>query len=145
MVIRRPGLLLFVTFILQYSFAQDINYETQVRPLMALKCFECHNTGNTKGGVNLDNYKEADRVVKDGQFWLKVLDQIKTRAMPPKSEPALSEKDYHLLVDGINSLLQASLAQRSAGHVVIRRLSCDPQAKSRGIPVHNTRSCQSRF
>jgi hypothetical protein len=123
MVIRRPGLLLFVTFLLQYSFAQDINYETQVRPLMALKCFECHNTGNTKGGVNLDNYKEADRVVKDGQFWLKVLDQIKTRAMPPKSEPALSEKDYHLLVDGINSLLQASLAQRSAGHVVIRRLS----------------------
>ena len=94
-----------------------------IRPLMATKCFECHNTGNTKGGVNLDNYKEIERVIKDGQFWLKVLDQIKTRAMPPKSEPALSEKDYHKLVDGINTILQSSLRQRSAGHVVIRRLS----------------------
>ncbi|MBA4055319.1 MAG: hypothetical protein C0490_11455, partial [Marivirga sp.] len=91
--------------------------------LMAKKCFECHNTGTTKGGVNLDNYKEMERVIEDGQFWLKVLDQIKTRAMPPKSEPPLSEKDYHYLVDGINSILQSSLQQKSPGHVVIRRLS----------------------
>ncbi|HMG92907.1 MAG TPA: DUF1592 domain-containing protein [Chryseolinea sp.] len=124
MVTRRLSLLLFVTLLLQYSFAQEvINYETDIRPLMATKCFECHNTGNTKGGVNLDNYKENERVIKDGQFWLKVLDQIRTRAMPPKTEAALSDKDYHQLVDGINTLLQSSLRQRSAGHVVIRRLS----------------------
>jgi hypothetical protein len=123
MVTRRLSLLLITTLLLQYSFAQEINYETDIRPLMATKCFECHNTGNTKGGVNLDNYKENERVIKDGQFWLKVLDQIRTRAMPPKTEPALSNKDYHQLVDGINTLLQSSLRQRSAGHVVIRRLS----------------------
>ena len=124
MELRRISLLLIFTFFLENSFSQDlVNYETEIRPLMAKKCFECHNTGNTKGGVNLDNYKERDRVIKDGQFWLKVLDQIKTRAMPPKSEPSLSEKDYHLLVDGINSILQSSLRQKSAGHVVIRRLS----------------------
>ncbi|MDH4090329.1 MAG: DUF1592 domain-containing protein, partial [Cyclobacteriaceae bacterium] len=90
---------------------------------MAKKCFECHNTGNTKGGVNLDNYKEIGRVIQDGKFWLKVLDQIRTRSMPPKGEPALSENDYHQLVDGINSILQSSLRQKSPGHVVIRRLS----------------------
>jgi hypothetical protein len=123
MVNRRLTLLIFVTLFLQTAFAQEVNYETDIRPLMATKCFECHNTGNTKGGVNLDNYKETERVIEDGQFWLKVLDQIKTRAMPPKSEPVLSEKDYHKLVDGINTILQSSLRQRSAGHVVIRRLS----------------------
>jgi hypothetical protein len=100
-----------------------VSYELDVRPLLSVKCFRCHNTGNPKGGVNLDNYKERERVIKDGQFWLKVVDQIKTGAMPPKSEPALSEVDYKKLVDGINSVLQSSLAQRRPGNVVIRRLS----------------------
>ena len=105
------------------AFCQDsISYEQDIRPLLAKKCFECHNTGNPKGGVNLDNYKEQERVIKDGQLWLKVLDQIKTRQMPPKSEPQLSEADYHHLVDGINSILQSSLRQKSPGRVVIRRL-----------------------
>lgn len=101
----------------------SVSYETDVRPLLIKRCTSCHNTNSPKGGVNIDNYKEQDRVIKDGQFWLKVLDQIKTGAMPPKSEPKISEEDYHGLVDGINSILQTSLRQRSAGHVVIRRLS----------------------
>jgi hypothetical protein len=105
-------------------YSQDsVSYELDVRPLLSVKCFRCHNTGNPKGGVNLDNYKERERVIKDGQFWLKVVDQIKTGAMPPKSEPALSDTDYKKLVDGINSVLQSSLAQRRPGNVVIRRLS----------------------
>jgi hypothetical protein len=60
------------------AFSQAVaNYETDVRPLLSTKCFECHNTGNPKGWRNLDNYKEQGRVIEDGQFWLKVLDQIK--------------------------------------------------------------------
>ena len=105
-------------------FSQDsISYELDIRPLMASKCFNCHNTGNPKGGVNLDNYKERERVIEDGQFWLKVLDQIKTGAMPPKSERPLSENDYQTLTEGINGVLQSSLMQKRPGHVVIRRLS----------------------
>lgn len=100
----------------------SVSYERDIRPLLAKRCFECHNTGNPKGGVNLDNYKEQGRVVKDGQLWLKVLDQIKTRQMPPKSEPPLSQGDYHALYDGINTILQSSLQQKSPGRVVIRRL-----------------------
>lgn len=107
-----------------FSFAQEANlYETKLRPLLDRHCFECHNTGNTKGGVNLDNYKEQERVIKDGQFWLKVLDQIKTREMPPNTKPALSETEYTILVQGIDSVLQSSLREHKPGHIVIRRLS----------------------
>lgn len=110
-------------FVPGMAFSQDtVSYESDIRPLMAKKCFECHNTGNPKGGVNLDNYKEQGRVIKDGQLWLKVLDQIKTRQMPPKGEPSLSEADYNHLVNGINSILQSSLQQKSPGRIVIRRL-----------------------
>jgi hypothetical protein len=76
-----------------------------------------------KAGVNIDNYKEQARVIADGQFWLKVLEEIKSRAMPPKTEPPLTDEDYHLLVSRIDTLLQKSLAQHNPGHVVIRRLS----------------------
>jgi hypothetical protein len=119
----KTGVTLLFCFVLVMAFSQDtVSYETDIRPLMAKKCFECHNTGTPKGGVNLDNYKEQGRVVKDGQLWLKVLDQIKTRQMPPKSEPPLSAADYNHLVDGINSILQSSLQQKNPGHIVIRRL-----------------------
>ena len=114
---------LLICCITTACFSQDsVSYERDIRPLLAKKCFECHNTGNPKGDVNLDNYKEQARVIKDGQLWLKVLEQIRTREMPPKSEPRLSEADYNHLLDGINSILQISLQQKTPGKVVIRRL-----------------------
>ena len=120
----RLSITFIACFMLSESFSQQKGFfEGEIRPLMEKKCFECHNTGNTKGNVNLDNYKEEGRVISDGQLWLKVLDQIKTRHMPPKGEPQLSEKDYTFLVDGINKILQSSLQQRKPGQVVIRRLS----------------------
>ena len=104
--------------------AQELyDYETEIRPLLSKKCFECHNTNMPKANVNLDNYKEKGRVISDGAFWLKVLDQIETREMPPKNRPSLSEDDYRLLVDGINDILQNSLKEHVPGQIVIRRLS----------------------
>lgn len=121
---RTSAFILLLCLFLTDAFSKDsVSYERDVRPLLAAKCIDCHNTGNPKGGVNIDNYKEEARVIEDGAFWLKVLDQIKTRAMPPKTEPPLSETHYRKLVDGINAILQSSLEQKSPGHVVIRRLS----------------------
>lgn len=119
---RVYGFLLFCLMLSTAKGQDSVSYERDIRPMLAKKCFECHNTGNPKGGVNLDNYKEQARVIKDGQLWLKVLDQIKTRQMPPKGEPRLSDSEYHHLLDGINSILQTSLQQKTPGRIVIRRL-----------------------
>ena len=121
---RIIGFLLLIFMISRPAFAIDsVSYETDVRPLLIKKCITCHNTNSPKAGVNIDNYKEHARVVQNGQFWLKVLDEIKTRSMPPKTEPPLSEEDYQKLVSGIDNILQKSLEQKNPGHVVIRRLS----------------------
>src|SRR5690606_36327709 len=122
---RTPFILLILLLVAPpLTRAQDslVTYERDIRPLLETRCIRCHNTGNPKGNVNIDNYREQARVIKDGQLWLKILDQIKTRQMPPKTEPPLSESDYHALVDGINSVLQTSLQQKTPGKVVIRRL-----------------------
>lgn len=123
-ILRVIGLLslLFASTPLMLA-ADSVSYETDIRPLLAKRCISCHNTNMPKANVNIDNYKEQARVIADGQFWLKVLDQIKNRTMPPKAEPPLTDDEYHLLVSRIDTLLQKSLKQKNPGHVVIRRLS----------------------
>ena len=114
----------FVALVLPELSAQELHdYNKVLVPILTKKCYGCHNTNKEKGGVNLENYKEKDRLISDGQLWLKVIDEIRTRAMPPKSESPLSSNDFTTLVDGINSILQTSLQDKNPGRVVIRRLS----------------------
>ena len=112
---------LFITFSTQAK--DSLRYETDVRPLLQKHCIKCHNTNQPKAGVNIDNYKEHERVVKDGIFWLKVLDEIKTRSMPPRTEAALNSSDYEKLIGNIDNILQTSLKNQVPGQIVIRRLS----------------------
>lgn len=117
------AILFFISPFLQTKSQELHDYNKVLIPILDKKCYSCHNTSKEKGGVNLENYKEKDRMISDGQLWLKVVDQIKTRSMPPKAERPLSEKDYTTLVEGINSILQTSLQEKNPGRVVLRRLS----------------------
>ena len=116
-------LVLAVFSFLGVKAQETLDYTTEIIPVLDKHCYSCHNTGNSKGGVNLKRYEEAGRIVKDGQFWLKVVDQIQSKEMPPSNKPGLNDEDYHILLDGINGILIKSLEKRTPGKVVIRRLS----------------------
>ncbi|MBX2840226.1 MAG: DUF1592 domain-containing protein [Flammeovirgaceae bacterium] len=116
-------LLPFFAFFAFSSNAQDSLFEKGLRPLLEKNCIECHNTNNVKGGVNLDNYKEEGRVIKRGRLWLKVLDQIKTRSMPPDTKPRLTDQEYDSLTNGLTHILQKALENQNPGLITIRRLS----------------------
>ena len=76
----------------------SFSFEKNVRPTLEKRCISCHNTNRPKANVNIDNYKEQARVIKDGAFWLKILDVIKKGSMPPKTEPTMSAADHTILV-----------------------------------------------
>src|SRR4026207_1441061 len=96
---QRFAFIFAFTLLFADLFAQDLyDYNKVLVPILTKKCYGCHNTNKEKGGVNLENYKEKDRLISDGQLWLKVIDEIKTRAMPPKSESPLSSNDFTTLV-----------------------------------------------
>ncbi|MFC4871530.1 DUF1592 domain-containing protein [Negadavirga shengliensis] len=117
------GLLLAITCT-QPALAQEtLDYVKDIVPVLRKHCYTCHNVGNPKGGVNLERYEEEGRIIKDGQLWLKVVDQIKNKEMPPDTKPPLNEEDYHTLAEGINGILVKSLEKKTPGKVVIRRLS----------------------
>jgi hypothetical protein len=116
---------LFLSFLsISAAFSQEnLDYATEIIPVLRKNCYSCHNVGNPKGGVNLERYEEEGRIIKDGQLWLKVVDQVRTKEMPPSTKPALNEEEYHVLVEGINGILIKSLEKKTPGKVVIRRLS----------------------
>ncbi|MEP7269347.1 MAG: DUF1592 domain-containing protein, partial [Saprospiraceae bacterium] len=117
-------ILSFFLILAGHALAIDsFSYETHVRPLLEKSCIKCHNTNRPKADVNIDNYKEQDRVIKDGAFWLKIRDVIKSGSMPPKTEPKLSMAEYDQLVNGIDKVLKSSLEKKTPGAIVIRRLS----------------------
>ncbi|GAB3016929.1 hypothetical protein GCM10027284_40060 [Cyclobacterium sediminis] len=116
--------MVFASLCIFVAEAQEtLDYKSDIIPVLDKHCYSCHHTGNPKGGVNLKRYEEEGRIIKDGQFWLKVVDQIKSKEMPPSNKPELNEKDYHVLLDGINGILIKSLEKRTPGKVIIRRLS----------------------
>ncbi|MDA0195780.1 MAG: DUF1592 domain-containing protein [Bacteroidetes bacterium] len=105
------------------AVSQETLYEDELLPILSNKCFECHRNGNSKGGISLKNYEVQGRVIKDGQLWSKVADVIESGAMPPKTEPQLTQQEFTTLVDGLNGILESSLKELKPGQVVIRRLS----------------------
>lgn len=119
-------LLIGVFLFLQLASLQaqeTLDYTKDIIPTLKTHCYSCHNVGNSKGGINLEKYEEEGRIIKDGQLWLHVIDQVKTNAMPPSHKPQLSPEDYHILVDGINDILVKSLQNKTPGKVIIRRLN----------------------
>ncbi|EON76131.1 hypothetical protein ADIS_3259 [Lunatimonas lonarensis] len=112
-----------VAIVSEAKAQETLSFTKDIIPVLRNHCYSCHNVGNPKGGVNLEIYEEEGRVIKDGQFWLKVIDEIKGKAMPPSNKPPLSADEYHTLVEGVNGILIKSLENKTPGKVVIRRLN----------------------
>lgn len=47
----------------------DVKYSTHVIPILQLKCYVCHNSGNSVNEIILDNYTDLKNSVNSGQFW----------------------------------------------------------------------------
>src|ERR1044071_3350041 len=46
--------------------ASSPDFPTEVRPILAEHCFECHGTDKAKGGLNLTTYRTATSKLKSG-------------------------------------------------------------------------------
>ncbi len=99
-------------------------YDTQVRPILATHCLECHGIEKPKGDLRLDRLKSDLADAEAAKTWQKVLERIQSGEMPPEEEPRLSAAELQQLGDWISGGLQAAAAARRAGgRVVLRRLN----------------------
>jgi hypothetical protein len=109
--------------------AQEANagdgFKARMRPLLERYCYECHADVVAEAGIKFDRYLDQASAVKDGETWLRVLDAIEGRIMPPADMPQPTLEELDQIQSWIeNDFLAAQCAQReSSAPVVIRRLN----------------------
>lgn len=102
----------------------------EIRRLFQTHCFSCHRGEDAEAEVDLAALSAVKtdkrrRLDKAGPAWKRVLDVLRSQAMPPAGEPRLKPKDRRRLSEWIEQLLAKPLAggRRDPGEVVLRRLN----------------------
>src|SRR5262249_25774116 len=100
-------------------------FDEQVRAFLTKHCQECHRGPKPKGNFNLDKLPEDSGADAAKQQWLRLLEQLKANAMPPKGKPRPPEAEVQALADWVHGRIAAAEAARRKAHgrVVMRRLN----------------------
>ena len=97
-----------------------------IRPFLEANCLACHDQKTRKGDLDLARYRTAESVARDLEQWEAVLDQVRSKAMPPaKAKVHPKDEDRRAVVDWIVSVRkrEAALNAGDPGPVPPRRLS----------------------
>ena len=62
----------------------DLDFARDARPFLDASCAKCHNTEKTKGGINLDIFKDEVSLYEHRTRVEEVVEQFKHKAMPPE-------------------------------------------------------------
>ncbi len=99
-------------------------FQTQIQPLLAQYCYDCHADGMNKGNVAFDEFKTDETILADRELWLHVLKNLRANLMPPpkKAQPTKAEKE------SIEQWIKATVFQvdpknPDPGRITIRRLN----------------------
>ncbi|WP_169978680.1 DUF1592 domain-containing protein [Tautonia rosea] len=102
----------------------DDTFRQQVLPLLEQYCIDCHAEVYAEAGIVLDRFDDGTAAAKDGETWLRVLDALEGRIMPPVDLPQPSLEELDAMIEWIE---QDVLASRPDGMrpppVVLRRLN----------------------
>lgn len=110
----------------QDAKAEREHFDSKVRPILVAHCYSCHSKelAKPKGALLVDQLSPemADGASRDA--WQAVAKRVKAKEMPPKSKPALADKDAQTLLEWIDGAQKAAALRRAAeGRVVLRRLN----------------------
>jgi hypothetical protein len=100
-------------------------YQRTLWPLLERYCVDCHAEGTAEGGVALDVFADQAAAVADGRTWLRVLDAIEGRIMPPPDKPQPTLAEIEAMTGWIEHEYLAARRDRGrpAPAVVLRRLN----------------------
>lgn len=105
-LIRRTSGAVFVTLssigLAHADLAED--YTKEIRPLMAKKCYECHNAEKLKGDVNLERFETLDAIKAEPELWQTVLQKVQAYEMPPKKTGELNYGQFEKLTGFLRAL-----------------------------------------
>ena len=77
----------------------------EIRPLLKTHCGECHMGESNEAGVNLEDYKEIEKIREHASTWEQIRGVIRAEAMPPPEESKLDRQARERLASWIQSAL----------------------------------------
>ena len=108
--------------------ARADGFDQNVRPLIQKHCLRCHSAEKSKGEVNLEKFENKDSLRGDTDLWLRVVDALIERTMPPPGEragPNVDDREH--AADSIQAILDAVEGDSDPGPTL------DPAADSPAI------------
>lgn len=100
-------------------------YATQIQPLLATSCGNCHGKMPRDNDLDLTNFGSAQAILAKPKLLGDVADRLRLGDMPPKDAPQPSQAEREQLLNWITAALDAEAAARAGdpGQVTLRRLS----------------------
>jgi hypothetical protein len=100
-------------------------FQTKLLPLLDRYCVECHMEGGAEAGIAFDQFEREADAFKKGRTWLRVLDALESRIMPPADAPQPTAAELNRMIQWVeNDFLAAQCGEHvSSAAVVIRRLN----------------------
>lgn len=102
---------------------EDKYFHRTARPVLQKHCSSCHNEVDKKAGINLADFYYAISVIRRGELFQKVIEEVESGNMPPDGKPRLSPAETDSLIQGLEKLLGDALAEKDPGAAIMRRLS----------------------
>ena len=100
------------------------DFETQIRPILEARCFDCHGPDLQRGDIRLDTLDPDLVNGGDAEGWHTALDMIESGEMPPRRAEPPTDDERRLVVAWIRaSLEEAARAQAGERRSVLRRLN----------------------
>ena len=102
----------------------NINYEKDIKPILAEYCFDCHSDGTKKGGIAFDEHGSLEVLLKDRKFWSSVAKNTEQRLMPPEKKAQPTQEQRDLISEWVkNEIFKVDPNNPDPGRVTIRRLN----------------------
>jgi len=119
-----PVLVLLAVTSLHPPPARGDGFDLNVRPLIQQHCLRCHGGEKPKGDVNLAKFADEGSLRSDPELWLRVVDALVNRTMPPPGDRAGPNVDGRQhAASSIRAILDAVEGDKDPGPSVIQRLT----------------------
>lgn len=102
-----PAIFMLVFFWGCISIGSD-DFPQVIEPFLSKYCSDCHRTDDPAGGFSLDGNTSDFQLASSSELWIKVLDQLVFRNMPPAEELQPTPQEVADVSRWINQNLQSS-------------------------------------
>ncbi len=100
------------------------SYESDIEPVLAQYCYDCHGEGMDKGGIVLDEHLSPAELMADRRLWENVYHNMEGHLMPPGDKAQPSDEDREKMVTWIEGeVFKLDAENPDPGRVTLRRLN----------------------